>query len=114
MIWEKKFILTASRMKYFKYILGRIKKLSGLTTERAQLLTNSSVVEHGGQDEQDVVGPVLPVVRHLKLFDHKDVQMSCALRGMENVEQAVFLASCGRGEDWTLEKVGVLQTDKHG
>lgn len=64
--------------------------------------TDSRVVEHGGQDEQDVVGPVLPVVRHLELLHHQDVQVSGALHGVENVEQAVLLAPRGRGEDRTL------------
>jgi len=65
-------------------------------------LTDSRVVEHGRQDEQDVVGPVLPVEGHLKLLDHQDVQMSGALHGVVNVQQAVLLASRRRGEDWTL------------
>lgn len=58
-----------------------------------------------------MVGPVLPVVGHLELLDHKNVQMSGALHSMENVEQAVLLASCSRGEDWTLQQIGVLETD---
>lgn len=72
------------------------------------MLTNSSVVEGRRQDEQDVVGPVLPVVGHLKLLNYKDVQMSGALHGVEKVQQAVLLASCGWGEDWTLQKLRVL------
>lgn len=70
--------------------------------ETGMLLTNSSIVEHGRQDEQDVVGPVLPVLGHLELLDHQDVQMSGTLHGVENVEQAVLLPSRGRGEDRTL------------
>lgn len=49
-----------------------------------------------------MVGPVLPVVGHLELLDHQNVQVSGALHGVENVEQAVLLASGGRGEDRTL------------
>lgn len=58
-----------------------------------------------------MVGPVLPVEGHLELLDHQNVQMSGALHGMENVEQAVLLASCSRGEDRTLYQIGVLETD---
>lgn len=66
------------------------------------LLTHSSVIEHRWQDEQDVVGPVLPVVGHLELLDHQDVQVRGALHGMEKVQQAVLLASRCRGEDRTF------------
>lgn len=65
-------------------------------------LTDSSVVEHRGQDEQDVVGPVLPVVGHLELLDHQDVQVRGALHGVEKVEQPVLLAPRRRGEDRTF------------
>lgn len=65
-------------------------------------LTNSCVVEHSWQDKQDMVGPVLPVMGHLKLLDHQNVQMSGALHGVVNVEQAMLLASRSRGEDRTL------------
>ncbi len=58
-----------------------------------------------------MVGPVLPVVGHLELLDHQNVQMSGALHCMENVEQAVLLTSCSWGEDWTLQQIGVLETD---
>lgn len=66
------------------------------------VLTNSCIVKHGRQDEQDVVGPVLPVLGHLELLDHQNVQMSGPLHGMENVEQAMLLASCSRREDRAL------------
>lgn len=58
-----------------------------------------------------MVGPVLPVVGHLKLLDHQDVQMCGSLHGMKNVEQAMLLASCSWGEDWTLQHIGVLKTE---
>lgn len=65
-----------------------------------------------------MIGPVLPVVRHLKLLDHQDVQMSGALHGVEEVEQPVLLASRCRGEDWTLQKIRVLcksiKTNEYG
>lgn len=49
-----------------------------------------------------MVGPVLPVVGHLELLDHQDVQVRGALHGMEKVQQAVLLASRCRGEDRTF------------
>lgn len=76
--------------------------------EASKPLTDSRVVEHRRQDQQDVVGPVLPVEGHLKLLDHQDVQMTGALHRVVNVEQAVLLAPRGRGEDRTLQQVGVL------
>lgn len=57
-----------------------------------------------------MVGPVLPVVGHLKLLDYQNVQMGGALHGMENVEQAMLLASCCWGEDGTLQQCRVLET----
>lgn len=38
--------------------------------------------------------------------------MSDAFHGMENVEQTVFLATCGWGEDRTLQQIRVLQTEQ--
>lgn len=73
-------------------------------------LTDSGVVEHGGQDKQDMVGPVLPVVGHLKVLDHQDVQVSGALHGVIDVEQAVLLAPRRWRENGALQKVGVLET----
>ena len=73
------------------------------------MLTDSGAVEGSRQDEEDVVGPVLPVVRHLVLFDHQNVQVVGALHGVEDVEQAMLLASSGRGEDGTLYACWVLE-----
>lgn len=73
------------------------------------MLTDSRAVERSRQDEEDVVGPVLSVMRHLVLFDHQNVQMVGALHGVENVEQAMLLASSRRGEDGTLYNCGVLE-----
>lgn len=56
-----------------------------------------------------MVGPVLPVEGHLKLLDHQDVQMGGPLHGVVDVEQAMLLASCGRGEDWTFQPVWFLE-----
>ena len=56
-----------------------------------------------------MVGPVLPVEGHLKLFDHEDVQVSGALHGVVDVEQAVFLPPCSRSEDGTPQKIRVLE-----
>lgn len=75
-----------------------------LFAERHSLLTNSCTVEHSWQDQQYVVRPVLPVQRHLKLLDHQDVQVRGAFHGMEKIEQAMLVASRGRGEDGTLQK----------
>lgn len=58
-----------------------------------------------------MVGPVLPIEGHLKLFDHKDMQMRGTLHGVENVEKAVLLASGRRGEDRTLQKIRALKKD---
>lgn len=66
------------------------------------VLTNAGVIEHGRQDEQDMVGPVLPVMGHFELLHHQNVKMSGALHSVENVEQAMFVASCGRCEDRAL------------
>lgn len=49
-----------------------------------------------------MVGPVLPVQRHLELLDHQDVQMGGAFHGVEEVEQAMLVASHSWGEDGTL------------
>ena len=73
------------------------------------LLTDACAVEHGGQHQQDVVGPVLPVVGHLVLLDHQDVEVVGALQGVVQVEQAVLLAARGGGEDGALQPLGVLQ-----
>ena len=37
--------------------------------------------------------------------------MSGSLHGMKNVEQAMLLVACGRGEDWTLQQIRILQKD---
>lgn len=90
-------------------------KVQQMTAEfcyTSKLLTDSSIVEHRRQDEQDVVGPVLPVVGHLKLFDDQNVEVRGAFHGMEQVEQAVLLASCCWCEDWTFQHIRVLHRNR--
>lgn len=55
-----------------------------------------------------MVGPVFPVVVHLVLLDHQDVEVGGALHGVEDVEKAVLLAPRGRGEDGTFQQTEVL------
>lgn len=58
-----------------------------------------------------MVRPVLPVVWHFKLLHHQHMEVSSALGGVENVEQAVLMASCGWSKDWALYKSRVLRKD---
>ena len=74
--------------------------------------TYASSVEDAGQDQHDVVGPVLLVDGHLVLLDHQDVEVSSAVHGVEQVEQAVLVAPRGGHEDGALDAVGALRS-KH-
>lgn len=78
--------------------MAKISKLSQIIKP----LTDSSVIERSRENEQDVVGPVFSVERHLKLLNHQDVQVSGPLHGVENVQQTMFLASRSWREDGTL------------
>lgn len=48
-------------------------------------LTHACVIEHPGEHQHDVVGPVLAVQRHLVFFDHQKMQVADALHGVEEV-----------------------------
>ncbi len=86
------------------------------TQSSSSLLTHSGVVEHGGQHQKDVVGPVFPVERHFMLLDHQNVQVLGPLHGVVDVEQAVLLTARGGCEDGTFQHAGLLsqQTEQHG
>jgi len=61
-----------------------------------------------------VVGPVLLVDGHLILLDDQDVEVGGALHGVEEVEEAVFVASRGGREDGALDAVGALRRKRAG
>lgn len=72
------------------------------------LVTDSSPVEDGGQDQHDVIGPVLLVDSHLVFFDDQDVQVSGSVHGVVEVKQAVLVPTRGGREYGTLYTIGIL------
>lgn len=72
------------------------------------LVTYSSSVVDGGQDQHDVIGPVFLIDSHLVFFDDQDVQVGGAVHGMIQVKQTVLMATRGGCKYWTLNTIMIL------
>lgn len=72
------------------------------------LVTYSSPVEDGGQDQHNVIWPVFLIDCHLVFFDDQDVQVGGSVHGMIEVKQTVLMATRGGCKYRTLYAVRTL------